>query len=295
MRKGLIASVGVLFLVISFASITPSQAATTWGVTVDELHKYELASLKYNGVDYTGAIGDEFEMNIAFDSFNDTGYDYTVYNSTGDATSENSTVFVEMPVDEENVILPSGLPIALPLSIGIIPDYLYYFGQFINISSSLTLFEELLLNLTEYANVTYSDASSTLDSDYFKMFFNLFATEVDATMLTDMMGDSDVGSLFPIPSNLTDFTLNATINYNATTGLFYSFKIIIRSFTQVDDFTTNFDLDIVFRLYVPPPEDPEDPEEPTDPEPTEESPYPWLIPTLAAFGILLISRRKRKS
>ncbi|MCG3224242.1 MAG: hypothetical protein H7647_07225 [Candidatus Heimdallarchaeota archaeon] len=289
MRKGLFVNLGVLLLVTSLVFVTPTKAATNWGVETDVINKYELITLKLGGLNYADYLAENLTMRVVFDSFTDTGYTYTTYNSTG-GTSVNETIFVEMPVGEENVTLPVGLPIALPLSIGTIPDYLLYFGQFINTSNSFYLLEELLLNITEYANVTYTAAHSLLDETYLRLYFDLFAPEVNSSILSELMDDGDAGLPISLPVNITDFKLNTTIKFNSTSGLFYDLDMKIRSKSHIDEYTEAFDIDIKYALYVPPP--PPEPE--PEPEPTE-SPYPWFIPSIAAFAvisILIVRRRK---
>ena len=290
MRKGLFVNLGVLLLFTSLIFVTPTKAATDWGVEPDVINKYELITLKLGGLNYADYLAENLTMRVAFDSFDETGYNYTTYNSTG-GTSVNETRFVETLVGEENVILPEGLPIALPLSIGSIPDYLLYFGQFINVSNSFYLFEELLLNITEYANVTYTAAHSLLDETYLKLYFDLFAPEVNASILSELMGDGDTGLPISLPVNITDFKLNTTIKFNSTSGLLYDLTMAIRSLSHVDEYTEAFDIDIKYALYVPPPPEPTDP--PTS-DPTESS-YPWLIPSITAFAMvsILIVRRRR--
>ncbi len=288
MRKRLYVNLGVILLVTSLAFVTPTKAATNWGVETDVLNKYELITLKLGGTNLASILAENLTMRVAFDSFDDTGYTYTTYNSTG-GTAVNETRFVETLVGEENVILPEGLPIALPLSIGSIPDYLLYFGQFINVSNSFYLLEELLLNITEYANVTYTAAHSLLDETYLKLYFDLFAPEVNASILSELIGEGDTGLPIVLPSNITDFKLNTTIKFNSTSGLLYDMTFIIRSLQHIGDYTEAFDIDIKYVLYVPPEPEPE-----PEPEPTE-SPYPWLIPMIAAFtvaSILIVRRRK---
>jgi hypothetical protein len=148
----------------------------------------------------------------------------------------------------------------------------------------------LLLNITEYANVTYTAAHSLLDETYLRLYFDLFAPEVNSSILSELMGDGDAGLPISLPVNITDFKLNTTIKFNSTSGLFYDLDMKIRSKSHIDEYTEAFDIDIKYALYVPPP--PPEPE--PEPEPTE-SPYPWFIPSIAAFAvisILIVRRRK---
>ncbi|MHA1483327.1 MAG: hypothetical protein ACTSQA_07820, partial [Candidatus Heimdallarchaeaceae archaeon] len=72
MRKGLFVNLGVLLLVTSLAFVTPTKAATNWGVETDVIHKYELITLKMGGVPYAIYLAENLTMRVAFDSFDDT-------------------------------------------------------------------------------------------------------------------------------------------------------------------------------------------------------------------------------
>ena len=292
MKKGLFMACGVLFVILSVSIIFPLNAATSWGVDTDTTYKYELKTLNMFGSDLSLILGDNFTMTIIFTEFNSTGYTYDAYNATGGVTS-NSTNFVETEV-ETGVFatIPIGLPVALPLSLGTIPNYLEYFGLFMNQTSSFLFVDEILANITDYANVTYMDTYSILNENYLQMYFDLFAVEVNASILFDSMDVSDFGG-FSFPTNFTNFKLNATINYNATSGLFNGFNIRIRSQAEVapgSGIFEPFDVDVVYGLYIPPV-----PTTPTTPIPTDESFYPWLIPviTFVVFGMYIFRKRKR--
>ena len=291
MRKSLFMACGVLFVILSVSIISPLNAATSWGVNTDTTYKYELKTLNMFGSDLSILLKDNVSMNIIFTEFNDTGYIYNAYNATGGVTT-NSTNFVETEVDTGVfATIPVGLPIALPLSLGTIPDYLEYFGQFMNQTTSFLFIDEILANITDYANVTYMDTHSVLNADFLHLYFDLFAEEVNASVLFDSMDMGDMSG-FTFPTNYTDFKLNATINYNATSGLLYSFKVILRSLGEVapnSGIFEPFNVDVVYGLYVPPA-----PTTPTTPTPTEENFYPWLIPviTLVAFGTYIFRKRK---
>lgn len=290
MKKGLFMACGVLFVIISVTFISPINAATSWGVDTDTTYKYELKNLTMFGSDLSILLKDNVSMNIIFTEFNSTGYTYDTYNSTGGVTS-NSTNFVETEVEEGVFFtMPEGLPVALPLSLGTIPDYLNYFGQIMNQTTSFLFVDDLLANITDYANVTYMDTHSILNENYLYLYFDLFATEVNASILFDSMDMSDMGG-FTFPSNFTNFKLNATVNYNTTSGLFNGFTIKLRSMGEIaPGYFEPFDVDAVYGLYIPPA-----PTTPTTPPPTEESFYPWLIPviTFVAFGVFILRKRKR--
>ncbi len=290
MKKGLFMACGVLFVILSVSVISPLNAATSWGVDTETTYKYELKTLNMFGSDLSILLKDNVSMNIIFTEFNSTGYTYDSYNSTG-GVSSNSTNFVETEV-EPGVFytMPVGLPIALPLSLGTIPDYLEYFGQIMNQTTSFLFVDEILANITDYANVTYMDTHSVLNENYLHMYFDLFAVEVNASVLFDSMDTGDMGG-FTFPSNFTDFKLNATVNYNVTTGLFNGFTIKLRSQGEIaPGYFEPFNVDAVYGLYIPPP-----PTTPTTPTPTEENFYPWLVPiiTVIAFGALILRKRKR--
>ena len=290
MRKSLFMACGVLFVIMSVTFISPINAATTWGVETDTTYKYELKNLIMFDTDLSLLLKDNVSMNIIFTEFNSTGYTYDVYNATGGVTS-NSTNFVENEVEPGVFItMPNGLPMALPLSLGTIPDYITYFGQIMNQTTSFLFVDELLGNLTEFANVTYMDTHSILNENYLYLYFDLFATEVNASILFESMDMGSMGS-FSFPSNFTNFKLNATINYNATSGLFNGFNIKLRSQGEVaPGYFEPFNVDAVYGLYIPPV-----PTTPTTPTPTEESFYPWivLVVTFAVFGVFILRKRKR--
>ena len=290
MKKSLFMACGVLFVIMSVTFISPINAATTWGVETDTTYKYELKNLIMFDTDLSLLLKDNVSMNIIFTEFNSTGYTYDVYNATGGVTS-NSTNFVENEVEPGVFItMPNGLPMALPLSLGTIPDYITYFGQIMNQTTSFLFVDELLGNLTEFANVTYMDTHSILNENYLYLYFDLFATEVNASILFESMDMGSMGS-FSFPSNFTNFKLNATINYNATSGLFNGFNIKLRSQGEVAPGSFEpFNVDAVYGLYIPPV-----PTTPTTPTPTEESFYPWIVPvvTFAVFGLFILRKRKR--
>jgi hypothetical protein len=196
---------------------------------------------------------------------------------------------VETEVELETYTLPDGLPIALPLTLGTIPNYLNYFGDFVNATSSIFIFEDLLVNITEYLNVTYLYAYSQLNENYLKINADLYAPTVNNTLLEELTSGEGMG-LFPIPTNITDLKLNATIAYNATSGLFKTLSIKLRSLSHIGDFTENFNIDVLYGLYVAPVVIPTPTPTPT---PTETS-YSWLIPTVLVLSLLTGIKRKRK-
>ena len=272
------------------ALISPVKASTTWGFETDKTYVFELKQLSIYGADYTLALKQNTTMKIVFTDVNDTGYSYNVTDFEGTVTP-NSTVFVPVEVSEGVFFtMPQGLPIALPLSIDAIPDYLEAFGQFINETNLNLMLGELMANITDFGNITYMDVYSIYNEDYLYGKFDLFAPELNETTLTNLMAGFDTGEMgISIPTNITEFKLNATIAYNATSGLFDYFKITIRSIGEQYEYVDDFNVDVRYGLYIPPP-----PYTPT-PTPTETS-FPWLVP-IAAVSLIssgLVLRRKKK-
>ena len=292
MKKSLIFSSGVLLLIFSMAIITPVNAATSWGFETNKTYAFELKQLRMYGTDYTLVLKPNTTMKIVFTNTNDTGYEYNAIDFENTITP-NATNFVPIEVSPGVYFtMPQGLPIALPLSIGEIPNYLVAFGQFLNETDVSMMLMGMEFNVTDIGNITYIDLYSIYNSDYLYGKFDLFAPKLNETTLTGMMAGLDLGE-FPvtIPTNISDFKLNATIAYNATTGLFDFFKITIRSMAEQYGYIDAFDVDVRYGLYIPPP-----PYTPTPtPTPTKTS-FPWLVPiavvAFLASGILL--KRKRK-
>jgi len=292
MKRSLIFSSGVLLLIFSMALISPVKANATWGFETDKTYAFELKQLNMYGTDYTLMLKQNTTLKIVFTDSNDTGYSYNTIDFEGTITS-NSTVFVPVEVAENvTFVMPQGLPIALPLSYGSIDDYLAAFGQFINGTDPSMMLGDLLFNMTDFGNITYMDVYSIYNEDYLYGKLDLFATVLNETTLTGLMAGFDSGDLpITIPTNISDFKFNATIAYNATSGLFDYFKITIRSMAEQYGYVDNFDVDIKYGLYIPPP-----PYTPTPtPTPTETN-FPWLVP-IAAVSLIssgLVLRRKKK-
>ena len=290
MKRSLIFSSGVLMLIFSMALISPVKANATWGFETNKTYIFELKQLSIYGTDYALSLKSETTMKIVFTDTNDTGYSYNAINSTGTITP-NSTVFVPVEVAENvTFVMPQGLPIALPLSYGLIPDYLDAFGQFINGTDPSMMLGDLLFNMTDFGNITYMDVYSIYNENYLYGKLDLFATVLNETTLTGLMAGIDTSELgFTFPTNITDFKLNATIAYNATSGLFDYFKITIRSTQGYLEWEDTFNVDVKYGLYIPPP-----PYTPT-PTPTPTN-FPWLVP-IAAISLIssgLVLRRKKK-
>ena len=279
---------GVLLLIFSLSFITPTNATTTWGIEINEDYKFELKSFKIGITDYTLLLKENLSFIVEFTSLTDIGYSYDVYNSTGLMTT-NTTNFVKTEVEAENYTIPDGLPIALPLAIGTIPDYLDYFGDFVNATSSIFIFEDLLENMTDYLNATYMCVYSLLNENYLKLQTDLYAPTVNNTLLEELTGGEGM-EMMPIPTNITDLKLNATVAYNVTSGLFKQLTIKLRSLSHTGDFTENFNVDVIYGLYIPPP-----PVTPTPtPTPTDKTSYSWLIPAMLVLTLLTGIKLKRK-
>lgn len=273
------------------ALISPVKANATWGFETDKTYVFELKQLSIWGSDYTLALKQNTTMKIVFTDVNDTGYSYNATDFEGTVTL-NSTVFVPVEVSEGVFFtMPQGLPIALPLSIDVIPDYLAAFGQFINETDPNLMLGELMANITDFGNITYMDVYSIYNEDYLLGKFDLYATTLNETTLTNLMAGFDTSGFGIIPTNITNFKLNATVAYNATSGLFDYFKITIRSISEYEGYVDNFNVDVRYGLYIPPP-----PYTPTPtPTPTETN-FPWLVP-IAAVSLIssgLVLRRKKK-
>jgi hypothetical protein len=291
MKKSLIFSSGVLLLIFSVAIISPVNANATWGIETDKTYIFELKQLSIYGTDYTALLKTNTSMKIVFTDTNTTGYSYNAIDFQGTITP-NSTVFLPVEVAPEVFFpMPQGLPVALPLTYSGIPDYLYAFGDFINQTDINLMLLDSGINVTDFGNVTYVDAYSLYDVDYLYGKFDLFAPKLNETTLTNLMASFDTGELpISIPTNITDFKFNATIAYNATSGLFDNFKIVIRSTGEQYGYIEPFNVDVRYGLYVPPPPPP-----PTTPTPTPTD-FPWLVP-IAVLSIIssgLVLRRKKK-
>ncbi|NPD89081.1 MAG: hypothetical protein HGN29_10180 [Asgard group archaeon] len=292
MKRGLIISYGVLLLVFSLVITTPTKAATDWGVETDERYKFELKNMSLYGQDYSLLFKENTTMEIEFTELLDNGYNYDVYDKDG-LSQSNQTLFEDVLVDTTNYVLPIGLPIALPLTIGSISDYLQYYGDFVNATESLILIDELLTNISDYTTNFNMKVNTTLDADYLRLYSYSHADEINATILSGLLTGvdlGDIGSVFVIPTNITDFDMTITLTFNATSGLFKILNLQIRSISWQEGFSDNFNIDIKYALYVPPPPPP------TTPTPTEESAFPWGISTMISLAILggvFFLRRKR--
>jgi hypothetical protein len=284
-RKEIITS-GVLILLFSLTFISSANAETTWGFEVDKNYVYELNKLTIFGTPLVFEFKDEARMRIVFNDFNDTGYSFNTYNETHLLT-ETSTVFVPVAVDNETtLVLPQGLPVALPLVLGDIPDYLDYFGQVIDQTGSMIVLDDIMENITDYMNVTYLNVYSEYDSSYLSAYLDLYAPTVNASVFTELLGEMDQGDIpISIPTNITEFKLNVTLAFDSTTGLFDHLTIKLRSLsTDEYNYVDNFDADVEYELYKP-----------TEPEETTTLSYGWIVPIAVAviFASSLFTRKRK--
>ena len=284
-RKEIITS-GVLILLFSLAFVNTANAETTWGFEIDKNYVYELNKLTIFGTPLAFEFKDQARMRIVITDSNDTGYSFTVYNDTH-TIDETSTVFLPVAVDNETtLVLPQGLPVALPLALGEIPDYLAYFGNIIDQTGSMIILDDMLENITDYMDVTYMEVYSVYDASFLSANLDLYAPTVNASILTELMGEMDTGSVpISIPTNITEFKLNATLAFDATTGLFDHLTVKLRSLsTDEYNYTDDFNADVEYELYKP-----------TEPEETSTVSYAWVVPIAVAviFASSLFTRKRK--
>ena len=223
-------------------------ATTQWGIETGFSYKFSLKKL-YMGGDLTPFLKSNTTLEIKFTDINDTGYTYDVYNATGVVAQEQSTVFVTTETDIGDFILPEGLPIALPLSIDQYSNYMNSLANFINQSAQNIeiIAAELQLNLSEIgSNITIS-AYATINTQTFNINLDGYASELNSTLVELLSSSFDTGDLpITIPTNITDFKLNVTLSYSATTGLFNNLLIKIRSKAVQYGFLTDFNVDLEY-------------------------------------------------
>ena len=284
MKRIEIITSGVLILIFSFTFVSPANAATSWGFEIDKNYVYELNKLTIFGTPLAFEFKDEARLRIVFNDFNDTGYSYNVYNDTLLLT-ETSTVFLPIEVETTTLVLPQGLPIALPLAIGEIADYIAYFGDIVNQTGSMLFLDDLLENITEYMDVTYLAVYSLYDANFLSAKLDLFAPTVNNSVITELLGEMDTGEVpISIPTNITDLKLNTTLAFDSSTGLFDHLTIKLRSIsTDEYNYTDNFDADVEYELYKP-----------TEPATTTTVSYAWIVPIAVAviFTSSLFMKRK---
>ena len=152
-RKVLIASFLFTGILVGMM-VSPSLAATTWGVEINERYEFTLKTFKFGSpTDISFMLKENVTFGVEFTSFNDTGYTYDIYNSSGLMESGISTLFEEMETELGNITMPLGLPIVMPLAIGTSSNYLLEVGTIVN-QTSILIGSEDFVNLTEFGNDT---------------------------------------------------------------------------------------------------------------------------------------------
>lgn len=275
-------------------ALKPANAATQWGIETNTQYKFELNKFLFFDNDLTPLLKDNVSMAVVFTELNDTGYAYDVYPNVGEPELGQSTVFEEVDTGFANVTLPIGLPIALPLSIGNIPNYFEYLGEFINQTHELvnfTMFEDF--NMTDF-NMTYIgenitlDSYSTLNSENFELHVDVYADALNDTTIDMIMANisSDDISL-TIPDNITDFKLNITAAFSVTTGLFEKLSVTMRSQALLYGYPAPFNADILYSYNKPAEQTETTSTQPTETEtPGTTSPTPYPIATTAVILIV---------
>ncbi|MHA1686230.1 MAG: hypothetical protein ACTSYD_07435 [Candidatus Heimdallarchaeaceae archaeon] len=295
MKKKTIIVSTVILIGLLFVTLAPTNASTQWGVTADTDYKFVLNKFLFFGSDMTPFIRDNVSATVIFKEFNDTGYVYDLHPDVGEAELGLSTNFEEVDTGFANVTLPVGLPVAIPLAIGDISDYPAYIGDFVNQTTcwfNSTIFTEL--NITEIGENITLTSYSTLDQKNLNIHVDMYADRLNDSLLTMLMENADFGDLpITLPSNITNFKLNASISFSVTTGLFNSLTIIIRSDAMLYGYPTNFNVDVDYSYK--PPEEPTSTSTPTTTPRTTESPYPVFATIVAtmSFGVLARKLRKR--
>ena len=290
MSRNLFFISGILILILSLTFTVPTRAAAEWGVYLDKSYKYEPKFMKILGTDYLPMLPKEnFTFRVVFTDFLENGYQYDIYNYTGLMTSNQTTFELQEVPEVGNFTLPVGLPIALPLKIDAIENYLSYFGSFINNTQSSLLTEDLLANITDYTENYTMTTNTTLNEKYLLINSYSFADYVNASILSSLLAGEDTGFPITIPENLTKFTMVITFAYNTTDGLFNYVSLKIRSKSVQYGYEEDFTVDIKFALYVPPPPPPST----TTPTTTKTSAL-WVLPIISIFSLAVLSYRKRK-
>lgn len=301
-RKVLIASFLLTGILVGMM-VSPSLAATTWGVEINERYEFTLKTFKFGSpTDISFMLKDNVTFGVEFTSFNDTGYTYDIYNSSGLMESGVSTLFEETETELGNITMPLGLPIAMPLAIGTSSDYLLEIGTIVN-QTSIMIGSEDFVNLTEFGDDTVVNVYSLLDEDYLKLKTDIYTSNFNDSLLEGLIGGlSDQPSDFPIddlslliPDIINEMTVNITMSVNAKTGLFDALTLVLKSKGEQSGFEIDFDVYILYGY-----EDPAvttqttDTTETTDTETTTEAPYSWLFITPFALVTLVFLMKKRR-
>ena len=290
--------IGSTFILISllFITLAPTNATTQWGVTADTDYKFVLNKFLFTS-DMTPFIHDNVSATVIFREFNDTGYTYEIHPLVGEPQLGLSTNFEEVDTGFANVTLPVGLPVAIPLAIGDINDYPEYIGNFVNQTTcwfNSTMFTEF--NTTDIGENITITSYSTLDQKYLTIHLDMYADKLNDSLLTTLMENADFGDLpITLPSNITNFKLNATVSFSVTTGLFSSLTIIVRSNAMLYGYPTNFNVDVDYSYNAPEEPTPTNTNTETTTPRTTETPYPVLVTIIvtASFGLLIRKLRKR--
>ncbi len=291
MKKNLTVFVCVLTMALLIVGTIPIRADTEWGITTEDEYKLELKKFRIFGDDYTAFLSQNLTFYVGFPSINESCYSYEIYNNSNDLIESNVTCFEEIEIEETTYILPNGLPIILPLRIGTISDYLTYLSTLINDTATFIGIDDLLnISLDEIGEEANITVYSTINEEYFNIHGDFSASKLNSTLIEQLsanLGDADLP--FSFPDNLTDFTMNVTVTFNAEIGIFDDVNLRIRS---IDSFEQPFDIDFKWGRYIPPPPEPTTTTDPTT-EP-QETVFTWFLPTLLISMLLAIPVWRKK-
>ncbi len=306
MNRKLFLLLPLLILTISPFISVPTYGAANWGISTDKKYEFQLIKFLYAGTDYTKFISPKFNIFVTFTDLNETGYTYNIYNGTNNAfISTNTTNFANYTYENASFIVPTGLPVALPLKYDDY-DYLAYIGTVINQSAYLMGDFTSFLNISALDNSTQIEVLSVYNSEKLELKANLYTPKVNESLidaLTYSLGSNNEIPL-QIPENLTDFSLNLTIAYDATIGIFEELRIIVNSIaTDNFGYTSNFNIDVDFAWNnpaAPPPSTntsaSSNNTNNSNNSNTSSADYSWLAATIAplmVFAVIVINRKKR--
>lgn len=300
-RKVLIASFLLTGIMVGMM-VNPSLAATTWGIEINERYEFTLKLFKFGSpTDISFMLKENVTFEVEFTSFNDAGYTYDIYNSSGLMESGVSTLFEEMETELGNITMPLGLPIAMPLAIGTSSNYLLEIGIIANQTSTMIGSEDFV-NLTEFGNDTVVNVYSLLDEDYLKLKTDIYTSNFNDSLLDELIG-AFVGqpSDFPIddlslliPDIINEMTVNITISVNAKTGLFDALALVLKSKGEQSGFEIDFDVEILYGYEAPVVTTQTTESIETTGTETTETPYSWLFITPFALVTLVFLMKKRR-
>ncbi len=300
-RKVLIASFLLTGILVGMM-VNPSFAATTWGIEINERYEFTLKTFKFGSpTDISFMLKENVTFEVEFTSFNDAGYTYDIYNSSGLMESGVSTLFEEMETELGNITMPLGIPIAMPLAIGTSSNYLLEIGTIANQTSSMIGFEDFV-NLTEFGNDTVVNVYSLLDEEYLKLKTDIYTSNFNDSLLDELIGDfSGQPSDFPIddltliiPDIIYEMTVNITISINAKTGLFDTLALVLKSKGEQSGFEIDFDVDILYGYEAPVVTTQTTESVETTGTETTETPYSWLFITPFTLVTLVFLMKKRR-